>query len=522
MNLETFLETFDKCADSPGGMAKFRELVRTLAVQGDFSVGSSGVSEWPTVTMEQVCALITDGEHATPQRVATGVPLATAKNIRDGFLDLSNTDYVTKETAEKCWRRCKPKDGDILMVCVGATTGRMCLVRHPPDMVLVRSVALLRPNTTFIDATFLDLFLRSPSGQSQIWGGVKQNAQPCLYLGKMNAFTLSLPPLAEQHRIVAKVHELMALCDRLEAQRQQRVTQHAALARASLARFAAAPTPANLEVLFHPSYTIAPDDLRTSILTFAVQGKLVPQDHNDEPAERTLRACGVDIKRWSVTKDEERRDVPQSWAWIRFAGVGEQRLGKMLDVQKNRGESKPYLRNTNVQWLRFALDDVKEMRVEEREQEELRLRHGDLLICEGGEPGRCAIWRDELPEMYFQKALHRVRPYDAILPEFLALNLQIDCQNEVLAGYYTGATIKHLTGRSLSEYPIPVPPLAEQRRIVAKVDQLMTLVDKLETQLAASSATAANLLSAIVIEFTANGHPMQGLSSPAAAANVWS
>ena len=95
---------------------------------------------------------------------------------------------------------------------------------------------------------------------------------------------IPLPPLAEQKRIVAKVDELMALCDRLEAQQQERETRHAALARASLARFADAPTPANLQFLFHPSYAIPPADLRKSILTLAVQGKLVPQDPNDEPA----------------------------------------------------------------------------------------------------------------------------------------------------------------------------------------------------------------------------------------------
>ena len=168
--------------------------------------------------MKEVCDLITDGEHATPHRVPSGIPLGTAKNVRDGFLDMTQTDYVAAETAEKCWKRCKPKHGDILMVCVGATTGRVCLVSNPPDMVLVRSVALLRPNTKRIEATFLDLFLRSPSGQSQIWGGVRQNAQPCLYLGKMSEFMIQLPPLAEQRRIVAKVEQLMVLVDGLERQ----------------------------------------------------------------------------------------------------------------------------------------------------------------------------------------------------------------------------------------------------------------------------------------------------------------
>ena len=198
--------------------ADLRKSILTLAVQGDLSAGSSDPAEWLTVTMEDVCDLITDGEHATPQRIPSGVPLATAKNVRDGFLDMDHTDYVAPETAEKCWKRCKPKHGDILMVCVGATTGRVCLVTNPPDMVLVRSVALLRPSTKRIEGTFLDLFLRSPSGQTQIWGGVRQNAQPCLYLGKMSAFTIQLPPLAEQRRIVAKVEQLMALVDALETQ----------------------------------------------------------------------------------------------------------------------------------------------------------------------------------------------------------------------------------------------------------------------------------------------------------------
>jgi type I restriction enzyme, S subunit len=198
--------------------ADLRKSILTIAVQGDLSAGSSNPAEWSAVTMKDVCDLITDGEHATPLRVPSGIPLATAKNVRDGFLDMTQTDYVTPATAEKCWKRCKPKHGDILMVCVGATTGRVCLVTSPPEMVLVRSVALLRPNSKRIEGTFLDLFLRSPSGQSQIWRGVRQNAQPCLYLGRMSEFTLQLPPLFEQRRIVAKVRHLMALVDALEMQ----------------------------------------------------------------------------------------------------------------------------------------------------------------------------------------------------------------------------------------------------------------------------------------------------------------
>ena len=96
--------------------------------------------------------------------------------------------------------------------------------------------------------------------------------------------------------------------------------------------------------------------------------------------------------------------------------------------------------------MRFQLDDVKAFRLEPEELDEYRLRDGDLLICEGGEPGRCAIWRDRRREMYFQKAIHRVRPRNDILADYLTINLRIDAANGVLAKYFTGATIKHLTG----------------------------------------------------------------------------
>ncbi|MEQ1842803.1 MAG: restriction endonuclease subunit S, partial [Verrucomicrobiales bacterium] len=215
--------------------------------------------------------------------------------------------------------------------------------------------------------------------------------------------------------------------------------------------------------------------MRELALMLAVRGTLVEQKESDGNADSIF----------GKTQHETpppRFEVPGSWIWIRFADVGEQRLGKMLDQRGNQGDLKPYLRNTNVQWMRFELDDIKELRLEPEELEEYRLVPGDLLICEGGEPGRCAIWFDPTREMYFQKAIHRVRPRPGILASYLAICLQVDSKNGVLVKLFTGATIKHLTGRSLREYTIPLPPLAEQKRIVAKVDELMTLCDRLEAQ----------------------------------------
>ncbi len=509
MKLETFFEKFDQFADVPGAVAKMRELVLDLAVRGRL-FGKAVENEadglpngWHQLQLGEVAQFINgDRSKNYPSksfRVDDGVPFINAGHLSNGDVDLTDMDYITPEHFDRLGGG-KVERGDVLY-CLRGSLGKCAVVQSIDRGAIASSLLIIRPSRR-IAPRFIYLFLTSPLGARMIAMYDNGSAQPNLSAANVKKYILPLPPLAEQKRIVAKVDELMALCDRLEAQQQERESRHAALASASLARFTDAPTPAHLQFLFHSSYTITPDDLRKSILTLAVQGKLVPQDPNDEPAENALRICGVDLNRWAVAREEERQDVPSSWTWIRFAGVGEQRLGKMLDAQKNRGELKPYLRNTNVQWMRFELDDVKEMRVEEREEEELRLTYGDLLICEGGEPGRCAIWRDDVPELYFQKALHRVRPCNAILSEFLALNLQIDCRNEVLNGYFTGSTIKHLTGRSLSAYPIPIPPLAEQYRIVTKVDQLMALVDQLESQLAASRATAANLLAALVAELT--------------------
>ncbi len=171
---------------------------------------------WEWTRMINCAKQITDGEHLTPERTidATQIPLVTAKNVRDGNMDYSVTDYVPLDIATKCWNRCRPEPNDILIVSVGATIGRLTIIDDHQDMVIVRSVTLIKP--LLINVKYLALGLRSPTLQEYIWGGVKKNAQPCLYLSVSNSLPIPVPPLLEQERIVAKVDELMALCDRMK------------------------------------------------------------------------------------------------------------------------------------------------------------------------------------------------------------------------------------------------------------------------------------------------------------------
>ena len=142
-------------------------------------------------------------------------------------------------------------------------------------------------------------------------------------------------------------------------------------------------------------------------------------------------------------------------------------LGKMLDQKKNKGELLPYLANVNVRWGSFDLDDLREMRFEHHELDRYGLKSGDIVMCEGGEPGRCALWKGQKPDMMIQKALHRIRPHNCLLSEFLFYYLLYTGRTGHLAPLFTGATIKHLPREKLAKVEVMVPPLGVQNRIAS-------------------------------------------------------
>jgi type I restriction enzyme S subunit len=197
MNAERLLKHYERIADAPDAIARLRRFILDLAVRGklvpqdpkDAAVVNVALkiatkrrgqireaierpfdlpAGWAWRAVETIANQVTDGEHATPPRINDPqVPLVTAKNVRDGFMDYAQTDWVSYATAEKAWGRCRPAVGDLLLVCVGATIGRLTVLRDPQDMVLVRSVALIRPNQD-ADSAYLERAVRSPVVQRQI------------------------------------------------------------------------------------------------------------------------------------------------------------------------------------------------------------------------------------------------------------------------------------------------------------------------------------------------------------------
>ncbi|WP_196778329.1 restriction endonuclease subunit S [Malaciobacter halophilus] len=180
---------------------------------------------WVWCRLRDVSKYITDGEHQTPPRISFGKKLLSAKNVRDGFLDYDNCDYISEEHYEKARNRCLPEIGDLLIVSVGGTIGRTSLILENSDFALVRSVALIKP--LFISSEYLRVVLNSKLLQDMINLTKRGGAQPCLYLTSINQFLFPLPSLEEQKRIVEKVEKLMATCDalELEVQKSKRQTE---------------------------------------------------------------------------------------------------------------------------------------------------------------------------------------------------------------------------------------------------------------------------------------------------------
>lgn len=170
----------------------------------------------------------------------------------------------------------------------------------------------------------------------------------------------------------------------------------------------------------------------------------------------------------------------KQWPVVRLEEVVDSRLGKMLDAKQQTGEHRrPYLRNLNVQWARFNLNSVLEMDFAPHERDEFILKKGDLLVCEGGEVGRAAIWNGQMPECYFQKALHRVRPRDhKCVAEYLLYLLWARARRGALVDLNSKATIPHLTGVQLAALRVPLPPFKLQQEFAGQVQATSLVVAK--------------------------------------------
>lgn len=231
--------------------------------------------------------------------------------------------------------------------------------------------------------------------------------------------------------------------------------------------------------------------LRNSILQEAIEGRLVPQDPNDEPASVLLERIREEKRRLvkegklkkkdlietPITEEEIPFEIPESWEWCRIPNIGISQLGKTKNPHQLSCLSLPYICSINVYWEGINLNQTKEMLFEESEIDKYTIKKGDLLICEGGDCGRSAIWDKENTILY-QNALHRVRFFCNIESTYILYCLYLYKTSNQLEDYIKGETIKHLVKGELDSILFPLPPLAEQHRIVAKIEELLPKVEE--------------------------------------------
>ena len=291
---------------------------------------------------------------------------------------------------------------------------------------------------------YIALYINSIALDPYITG----SAQPKLNQDNLNRIPIPLPPFMEQLRIIDSMAKSQVFID-IIAEKQKEIVNAISLA-------------------------------KSKILDLAIHGKLVPQDPSDEPAIELLKRINPDFKPSDNLHYEG--ELPSGWQLCHIQDIAAAELGKTLDKGKNQGEEKPYLCALNVKWESFDFSTIKTIKIEEKEKTRYRLLPGDLLVCEGGDVDRSAIWKESV-EMYYQNALHRVRFKEGVSPDFYLYVLRYYKSSGVVDEICKGVTIKHFTGQVFNSIDLPVPPVAEQQRIVAKIKTLFSALEEIQAGL---------------------------------------
>jgi len=572
MNAERMLALYDRVSDAPDAVARLRRFVLDLAVRGKL-VEQDPEDEHASVLLERIAAekarLVQAGKMKKPKVSATIDPSELPINVPSHWTwsrlcdigrlsggmtpSKSNSEYWNGNVvwvSPKDIKTDEVRGSELKITDAGLRETRLELYPEGSLFIVARSGILKRtfpvsinrvPAASNQDLKVLVPFLKGQEQYLQImFRGmtdfllarlVKQGTTvQSLRYAEFAVQPFPLPPLAEQHRIVARVEELMALLDRLEAARDVREATRDRLTVASLVRLTAPDTTAE-DITAHASFAldalpvITTDTdqvklLRQTILSLAVQGKLTEQDSADEPASELLKRLRTAQKSAFTAEGLRQRKAvhrlsrselwftfPPSWELSCFDDLFVVASGvtKGGRVSADLAIELPYLRVANVQRGHLDLTVVKKIVIKKSNEERYRLRDGDILMTEGGDwdkLGRAAIWRDEISGCIHQNHVFRVRPpSQEIRPEWVVVyvNSKIGRRFFEEASKQT-TNLASINMTQLRSCPLLLPPLAEQHRIVAKVDALMALCDRLDSVLRNADATRARLLDTLLHE----------------------
>lgn len=561
MTPESLLRQFDVVADAPDGVRKLRELILQLAVRGKLVPQDPG-DEPASVLLERARAvqesLISTGEISRPKGSAN-LDAADAPHVlpdswcwvRLGEIVaiLDSRRVPVKENEREARIAGKPMAA--LVPYYGATqqVGWIDDALFEEELVLLgedgapffregKHVAYVIRGRSWVNnhahalrglASTSNPYLCNALNVADYHGFVTGTTRHKLTQGKMVDLPIPLPPLAEQHRIVAKVDELMALCDELEARQQRRAEARARLNRSALHHLTAASDDAELAAHwerlrenFHLIYDTPESvvELRQAVLQLAVRGQLVPQDPSDEPASVLLERIAVEKERLiaegkirqarkipAINEGEVPFGVPEGWAWARLGSLADPLRSLSYGVLvpgPDVDSGVPFVRIQDVSGRAPPPHPRKSIHPTiEARYARTRLQGGEILIGVVGSIGTIGVAPAQWAGANIARALCRFAPAADLDRDYLALVLRCPMVQQ----YFTIATRTlaqpTLNVGQIEVTNVPLPPLAEQRRIVAKVDGLMALCDALEARLTRARESSARLAASVVHHLTA-------------------
>ena len=355
------------------------------------------------------------------------------------------TYYISKEKYESL-SGFAIQPFDIIVSCAGTIGETYVLPRNIQKGIINQALMLIRLYYRDIEQFYLlyfDFILKEEAKNSSKGTAIK-NIPP---FDVLKNFYIPIPPLKEQIRILDEINKWMSFVELIET------------------------GTANLQNVIKQT--------KSKVLDLAIHGKLVPQDHTDEPASELLKRINPKAE---ITSDNGHyQKLPEGWCETQLGDIFNHNTGKALNSSNTEGTLKDYLTTSNVYWNSFDFSVIKKMLFKESELNKCQITKGDLLVCEGGDIGRAAIWNYDY-DICIQNHLHRLRPkVNGICVPFYYYVLYYLKINNMIGG--KGIGLLGLSSNALHKLHVPFPPLNEQHRIVAKIEDIFAQLDAIEASL---------------------------------------
>jgi type I restriction enzyme S subunit len=550
MNAQSFLNNFHTIARAPGGVSRMRDLVYFFAITGGLSQTEAGDSDanlilddslqakleyyeensvrqgarkhseifqvvkrvpnhWVMVSAGDLIHLINGRAFKSTDWRKSGLPIIRIQNLNNSTAPFN---YFQGEVSEGH----RVRAGDMLLSWSGTPgTSFGAFIWNGGDAVLNQHIFKVAIYSSKISKEYLRMAINASLdaliGSARGGVGLKHVTK-----GQIESLQIPLPPLEEQNRIVAKVDELMRLCDRLDAQQQERENLLPLLSRANHTRFITKPTIKSLTGVFHQHGTVSPGDMRETVLSLAARGFLAEQNPEDDSVDELLSRIQMQREECEssdvedVSSDEEFFAIPKSWRWVRLGNISthsDSGWSPQCKETRRVGDEWGILKVSAVSWGRFLPEENKGLPASEIPRPGCEVRDGDFLMSRANTfelVAKSVIVEAPPPHLMLSDKIVRFHLPAEIDKSYINLFNLSPWARQYYAKNASGtsSSMKNVSRKVMSRLPIPFPPAAEQRRIVSRVRQFMSLIDRLEQQTNENRKIAASFARAAVAAIT--------------------